>query len=474
MGQNPFKKLERINVKIEKLAFGGAGIGYIKSEADTAKPEDAAKPMVVFVEDTVPGDEITAEIRKIKPNYLEAKLTEIVKPSAFRIEPRCKHFNICGGCSLQNLNYDEQLKIKENQVREALSHIGGIKDPPVLKIIGYTGGENGPWFYRNKMEFSFGTGGDGNATAGGNVTLGLHPKHYRYDVFQLEECFLENSDIGEMVRAIAEFMNEKDSGLLKTFTVREGKRTGERMVNLTVSDAPFLRQKEFVEMLTRSKKFKAPNSVYLTNQIIKKGHRTELIENLLFGEAFLKEKMMLQNGSTLEFEIFPQSFFQPNTLQAEILYQKVIDMGEIENGSVVYDLFCGTGTIGLFAAHRAGEVLGVDINESAIKNARANAEKNGIKNVKYYIGDVFKVITGRTDKPDVVIVDPPRAGLGDKLCGHLLEVRAPKIVYVSCNPGTLARDLKILCAGKYNLAGIQPVDMFPQTYHIETVCELKL
>jgi len=463
MAENPFKKFGKIKVKIEKLAFGGAGIGYLKAE----------KPMVVFIEDAIPGDEVEAEIRKIKPNYLEAKLIEIIKPSELRIEPRCRHFNICGGCTLQNLNYGEQLKIKENQVREALEHTGGFKNPNVLNIIGC----RDPWFYRNKMEFSFGADEDGN------VTLGLHPKHYRWDVFQLEECFLENSDTGEMVKAVADFMNENnlspynfknDAGLLRTFTVREGKRTNERMVNLTISEAPFLKQKEFIQLLTESKKFRAPTSIYLTNQIIKKGSRTELIENLLYGEPLLNEEMMLENGASLKFEILPQAFFQTNTLQAEILYQKVIDLGGIESGNIVYDLFCGTGTIGLFAAHKAGSVLGVDNNESAIKNARTNAEKNGIKNVKYYIGDVFEVISGRVEKPDIIIVDPPRAGLGDKLCEHLLTIGAKKIVYVSCNPSTLARDLKTLCAlnSGYELLAAQPVDMFPHTYHIETVCEL--
>ena len=482
MEQKSLRKHEKISVDIEKLAFGGAGIGYLMH---------AENKLVVFVENTIPGDSVTAEITKIKPNYLEARLSEIIKPSDLRIEPRCKHFGICGGCTLQNLIYEDQLEIKENQVKEALSHIGGIKNPPVLPIIGFIKGDEGPWFYRNKMEFSFGTDTDGS------ITLGLHPKHRSYDVFQIEECFLESEDIGEMVSTVAEFMNENnispynyknDSGLLRTFFVREGKRTGERMVNMVVSDAPFLKQKEFIKMLVQSDKFKSPTSIYLTNQIVKKGHRTEFVENCIFGEPHLNERMELEgatagaknsvgagtsNGAaaSLEFEILPQSFFQTNTLQAEVLYETVLKLGGINKKDIVYDLFCGTGTIGLFCAHKASSVLGVDINESAILNARANAEKNGMKNVKFYIGDVFEVISDRVEKPDVIIVDPPRVGLGDKLCEHLLSTDAPKIVYVSCNPTTLARDLKVLCS-KYRLVSAQPVDMFPHTYHIETVCEL--
>jgi len=461
------RKHEKISVNIEKLAFGGAGIGYLEHDE---------KKLVVFVENTIPGDSVEAEITRIKPNYLEARLSNIKKPSDLRIEPRCKHFGICGGCTLQNLKYQDQLEIKESQVKEALSHIGGIKDVKVLPIIGFNKGEEGPWFYRNKMEFSFGTDIDGD------VTLGLHPKHRSYDVFQIEECFLEDSDIGEMLKTVAEFMNENnispynyknDSGLLRTFFVREGKRTGERMINMVVSDAPFLKQKEFIKMLVQAKNFKAPTSIYLTNQIVKKGHRTEFVENLIFGEPYLNEKMQLENGASLEFEILPQSFFQTNTLQAEILYKTVIDLGGIKKDDIVYDLFCGTGTIGLFCAHKADHVLGVDINESAILNARANAEKNGLNNIKFYIGDVFEIISDRVEKPNVIIVDPPRVGLGDKLCEHLLQVSAPKIVYVSCNPTTLARDLKVLCS-KYKLISVQPVDMFPHTYHIETVCELAL
>ena len=477
MEQKTLKKHEKISVDIEKLAFGGAGIGHFNYDEEKNGLR-LARPIVVFVENTIPGDSVVAEITRIKPNYLEARLSDIKKASPLRIEPRCKHFNICGGCTLQNLKYEDQLEIKENQVSEALSHIGGIKDPPVLPIIGFNKGAEGPWFYRNKMEFSFGKDDDGN------VTLGLHPKHRSYDVFQIEECFLESSDIGEMLSAVAEFMNENnispynyknDTGLLRTFFVREGKRTGERMVNIVVSDEPFLKQKEFIKLLVQSDKFKSPTSIYLTNQIVKKGHRTQLIENCIFGESHLNERMQLEGtaGASLEFEILPQSFFQTNTLQAEILYKTVIDLGGINKDDIVYDLFCGTGTIGLFCAHKASSVLGVDINESAILNARANAEKNGLKNIKFYIGDVFEVISDRVEKPNVIVVDPPRVGLGDKLCEHLLSVGAPKIVYVSCNPTTLARDLKVLCT-KYKLISAQPVDMFPHTYHIETVCELAI
>jgi 23S rRNA (uracil1939-C5)-methyltransferase len=458
------KKGENISVKIEKLAFGGAGIGYYKIDDNK---------VVVFVENAVPGDEVTASLTKIKPNYLEAQLEEITSKSPLRIDPRCPHFETCGGCSLQNLSYEKQLYYKELQVKESLEHIGGFDDPPVESII-----ECGDsWFYRNKMEFSFDT--DKN----GNVAVGLHPKHRRYDVFELKECYLENDDIGNLVSGFQKFARDhslksynfkENKGLLRSLIVREGKRTGKRLVNLLTSGEQFKLEQELVDFFTDNSDFKPATSIYLTEQIVERGKRTEYKEKLLYGEKSLMETMKLEDGSILNFEILPMAFFQPNTLQAEILYKTVLELGGITKNDTVFDLFCGTGTIGLFCAHKAKEVFGVDINKDAIENARDNAKTNGIQNVEFVVGDALKVVSERSSKPDIVIVDPPRAGLGEKLCEHLLEIGAPRIVYVSCNPTTLARDLKILCKNVYDLKTVQPVDMFPHTYHIENVCKLQI
>lgn len=460
------KKGENITLKIEKLAFGGAGIGYADND----------EKFVVFVEGVVPGDEVVAQLKKVKPKYAEARKIEILKPSPLRIQPKCQHFGKCGGCAFQCLTYEKQLEEKQSQVKEALEHIGGFSDPPILEIKPC---EN-PYYYRNKMEFSFALSDDGE------TEVGLHPKHYRYEVFQLNECFLFNKDIGGITDAVQKFAKKfnlkpynfrSNEGLLRTLVVREGKKTGERMVNLVTSGEKFTHVNEFVKLLTEDagkNGFKPVTSVYHTNHISKKGHRTEFKETLLFGKSSLKETMELETGAELHFEILPQSFFQPNTIQAEVLYGTVLELGNINKGDRVFDLFCGTGTIGLFCAHKAGHIFGVDLNKSAIENAKKNAQLNNIKNIEFAVGDAFEVISQRDDRPDKIIVDPPRAGLGPKLCEHLIELGAEHIVYVSCNPATLARDLEQLCKHRYKLQHVQPVDMFPHTYHIETVCELSL
>lgn len=448
------KKGESISLDITKLAFGGAGIGEHEGK-------------VVFVECTVPGDKVTAKITRIKPNFLEAKLEEIISPSAKRITPKCAHFNECGGCALQYLSYEDQLSFKENHVKESLEHIGGFKNPPMQKIIGC----QNPWHYRNKMEFSFSM----NQTD--KVFLGLHPKGYRYDVFELKECHLESEDIGALVMLVQKFAREKNlkaydykknTGLLRTLTVREGKKTGERLVNLVTSHEDFPYEKEFIDLLTGSEEIKKPTSIYITKHVIQKGSRTVFEAKNVYGKPHLTEEL-----NTLNFNILPDAFFQPNTLQAEILYTCVLELGEVTKEDIVYDLFCGTGTIGLFCAKSAKRVFGVDINKSAIENAIQNAKLNGITNAEYKAGDAFEIIKNMEEKPDIVIVDPPRNGLGEALCDHLLEIGARKIVYVSCNPATLSRDLKILCKDKYRLITGQPVDMFPHTHHVETVCKLQ-
>lgn len=458
------KKGEIINVEIEKLAFGGAGIAHIDLNGSN---------FVVFIESTVPGDRVEAAFKKIKKNYAQAEVKKIVKKSDLRIKPRCKHFETCGGCTLQNIPYEKQLEIKESQVKEALCHIGGIKSPEVNKIIGC----NDKWFYRNKMEFSF------RADREEGLKTGLHPKHYRYHVFQVEECFLENEDIGGLLQKIRDFCVSKNlsvynfnenSGLLRHIVIREGKRTGKRLVNLFTSHEKFEHKKEFISLLTENTDFKEADSIYITRQVTQKGKRTEFHEDHIYGNRFLEEKMQLENGSELNFEIPPLAFFQPNTLQAETLYSTVLSLGSIKNSDTVYDLFCGTGTIALFCAHSAKEVIGVDINEKAILNAKTNAENNNIKNAGFHAGDTYKIIKNLNHKPDKVIVDPPRSGLGEKLCRHLIDIKSPVLIYVSCNPTTLARDLSVLCEEAYNLETVQPVDMFPHTYHIETVCRLVL
>lgn len=458
------KKGEFITVEIEKLAFGGKGIGYIS---------DNDSKFVVFVEDTVPGDTVSAVLKKIKKNYAEAKLHEIIKKSDIRIEPKCKHFENCGGCSLQNIPYEKQLEIKESQVKETLEHIGGFEKPEINTIIEC----DNHWFYRNKMEFSF------RADKEEGIKVGLHPKHYRYEVFQVKECFLESEDTGPLLESVRDFAVKKNlsvynfnenKGLLRCIVIREGKRTKKRLINLITSHEEFAHKEDFVELLTQSSDFAAADSIYITQQITQKGKKTEFREHHVYGDKFLSEEMNLENDTTLYFDIPPSAFFQPNTLQAEKLYSKVLSMSAITEKDTLYDLFCGTGTIGLFCAHRAKKIIGVDINPAAISTANSNAKRNSIKNVEFICGDTYRIIKDLNQRPDITIVDPPRSGLGEKLCSHLIDIKSPVVIYVSCNPSTLARDLQILCEKTYSLEEIQPIDMFPHTHHIETICRLAL
>lgn len=424
-----YKKGQKIEVSIEKLAFGGKGIGQFEGRK-------------VFVNDAVPDDLVECSLSRIKPNYFEAKLVKIIKSSDLRIKPKCKHFDICGGCAWQYLSYDEQLKIKETQVKEALEHIGGFKNPDVKPIIGC----EDPWFYRNKMEFSFYKG-----------MVGLHPKGYRYEVFDLKECFLESSEIPKILEQVRKIIKP---GML-SIVIREGKRTNERLINLIYDEAEIDRTK-FTELM---KPF--ATSIYITKKIAKRGQKTQLIEEHLHGKKTLTEEMC-----GLKFEILPQAFFQPNTIQAEKLYKTVAGLGEIKANHIVFDLFCGTGTIGMTLASKAKFVFGADTNKSAIQNAEQNAKSNNIENIEFFAGDAYKVIKELDIKPDIVVVDPPRSGLSKKLVEKLAKLRPKRIIYVSCNPTTQARDLKILKKAHYKLEVTQPVDMAPHTYHIETVAKL--
>lgn len=443
-----YKKGEIIEVEIQKIAFGGSGIGHYNNR-------------VVFVPNSVPGDIVKAALTRIKPKFFEAKLAEFIKKSHLRIEPRCPHFNECGGCSFQYLAYEDQLKIKEAQVVETLKHIGEFKNPPVKEIIG----NKTAWFYRNKMEFSFSYGEKDE------VLLGLHPKGYRYEVFDLKKCYLQTNKTAEIVEKVQKFVQDhnlkpfnykKGEGLLRSLIVRFGKNTKERMINLVISHENFEHKAELKELL---KDF--ATSIYITRIIQNKGRRTETVEELIYGKKVLLEKMC-----DLKFEILPQAFFQPNTLQAETLYRTVAELGDITKTDTVFDLFCGTGTISLFLADKAKQVYGADTNESAIHNAVENARLNNISNVKFHAGDAYKAVKEWNIHPDVTVVDPPRSGLSKKLCEKLAKLKTPKIIYVSCNPTTQARDLQILIKHGYKLVTMQPIDMAPQTYHIETVAKL--
>ncbi len=455
-----------IELGIESIAFGGAGVGRHRVND---------RNFVIFVEDSVPGDIVKVRIGGKKRSHAFGYITEFVKKAENRITPRCKHFGMegerCGGCSLQNLNYSDQLKIKEQNVRDAITRIGGFDESTVLPI---TGCEN-EWFYRNKMEFSF------SRDEAGKLTLGLHVRRRHHDVTGLSECFLFADWIGDFVKGMREFfidVDEKgffgDEMKPLSLVVREGKRTGEIMVNLIIENGVPKFENEFTNKVKELLKGRDLKSIYLTRIGNKKGSKKTLFEKLLDGERVIHEKMEIGPDFTLEFEILPQSFFQPNTLQAEKLFRTALDFADPKPDETVYDLYCGAGTISLALSKSAKKIYGIELNKAAIVNANNNAKKNNIVNVEFLEGDAGKRMPDIGEAPDLVVVDPPRGGLHEDVIFNIADLKPRKIVYVSCNPSTLARDLKIFNKTGYTLLRVQPVDMFPQTYHIECVAELTL
>lgn len=463
------KRGDAIELTIHDLAFGGAGVGRIMRED---------REYVVFVEGTVPGDRVIARWTKIKSQFGEARLEKIVAPSPQRIAARCPHFGVCGGCSLQMLPYNAQLEWKQKMVEDALLRIGGFKDTAVEPIIGCSS----PWYYRNKMEYSFGQDF-------GKDTLGLHPKNSFAHVFDLQECYLQSPESVAIVTAMREWTRKNElaafdprrghhgGGILRSIYIREGKTTGERMINIVTAGRDFPQEESFKKLI--AEKFPGVTSLYRTAVTIQKGFRTVVDEFHLAGKKTLTENLTVEyNGEpqTLTFHVLPQAFFQPNTLQAQLLYKTVLEFAAPGSNERVVDLFCGTGTIGMFFARSGAQVFGVELNASAVENARANAMHNNLMNIEFSCGDAFKVLAERNDvTPSIIVTDPPRAGIDAHTLEKIASLGAQKWVYVSCNPSTLARDLGIVCGGKtpqYQLEKVQPVDMFPHTFHVETVCRL--
>lgn len=463
---NIIRKDDLLELTIESLAFGGEGVARVKS---------AEKPLVVFVEDVVPGDEVEVKIGTKRRNFARGFLQKISRPSADRIKAQCKHFGPaslqgCGGCVWQFLDLSKQREIKEQQVKDALKRIGGLNEDIVLPIIG---GE--PWYYRNKMEFSFGR------TVEGKLMLGLHVKRRHYDVIELTECFLLEPFAGELVKFVRGFFQDFDAKpgfdpelVLKSFTVRVGKNTGEVMMMVSAENG----EENFMEDFTKAvmdfcTRQKIPlTSLYFLHFSNIKGQRNSVTEKVFHGSAKIQEQLKLPDGHTLKFEISPQAFFQPNTKMAEILYAKTLEASQLTGRETVFDLYCGTGTIGLFCASKAAKVYGIELNASAVENAKANAERNGIKNAEFIAGDVQEILQTFKSAPDVVLVDPPRNGLAPKVVDGVAAFGPKRIVYVSCNPASLARDAALFKKTGYSLVSVQPVDQFPQTYHIENVAVL--
>jgi 23S rRNA (uracil1939-C5)-methyltransferase len=439
---------DELELRIDSLAFGGAGV---------ARTDGG---WVVFVREALPGDTVRAVVTKRKRHYGEARLLEVVTPSPDRVEPLADH----PGAPWQVLPYDKQLEIKAQQVDDALRRLGHLDGFELLPIVPAVE----QWRYRNKLEFSFGTDRDT-----GELICGFHAPGSWEDIVPVEDCLLQSERGNQARRDVLAWAREQgysaydrrtQIGALRNLVIREGRRTGELQVRLVVSAG--------VEVDAGSLNAAVQAESLLLTEIETVGETTAGGEtSLLAGEATIAEEV-----SGLRFRLSGQAFFQTNTEMAEQLYAVAADAAGLQGWERVYDLFCGIGTIGLSLAPRAGEVWGLEIVEDAIADAIGNAKANDVANARFFAGDVrvaLRELVEKAGRPDVVVVDPPRAGLSQKVVRRVLEASPKRIVYVSCNPTTLAPNAAQMVEAGYVLKSVQPVDMFPQTPHIECVALLE-
>ena len=461
------KKGQVVQLSVESTAFKGKGVARYEGQA-------------VFVPNTAPGDVVEARIINKKKNFLEAKVTSIINPSPLRIKPVCSHAEVCGGCTWQHLPYGEQLKIKEQHVRDHMERIAGLPAEIVKPIIGC---EN-DLYYRNKMEYSFGTRRwlsekeirseefiDDEAFA-----AGLHAPG-RYDkILNLNECHLQDNisyQILEFVRSycitnhIPAFDTHRKAGLMRHLVLRNSHYTDDLMVNIvTFEDQP-----ETMAALTENLINRFPRITTIINNINDQHNPTAIgrYEKILYGPGYITDSIGSHN-----FKIHANAFFQTNTKQAEVLYNVARLYCDGTNNTHLFDLYCGVGTLSLFMADTFKQVTGIEIVEISVDNARFNAVDNHVHNVNFVLGDMKDILNDQFladyGLPDCIITDPPRSGMHPDVVEKLSELKVPRLVYVSCNPSTMARDLYSL-KNYYEIEEIQPVDMFPQTYHIEAVAK---
>jgi len=449
---------EEVELVIDALAYGGRGVARRDG-------------LVLMVENAFPGDRVRARITRVRRSLAEGRTVEVLEPGPLRVTPFCVHAGVCGGCRLQAIDYDRQLELKAGQVEEALRRIGGFQAPPLEPAIEAPATR----YYRNKMEFSFGPGD------GGQVLLGLHPAGDFGRVFALEWCHLLSERSNEIVAAVIALARQSGlpaydqrlhRGFFRFLTLREGKNTGQTMVILTTTDGDDA-SRQMLRGWGAELRQRFPEIRSVLRQVNSRvaGVAAGEYEEVLAGERTIEEIL-----GGFRFEVSARAFFQTNTLQAERLYGKVLEYASLSGEGVALDLYCGTGTISLLLSRAARRVYGVESNPDAIANAVRNARLNGVETCEFVQGEVTEAIERAplaAVQAEVAVVNPPRAGLHAALIRRLLRLAIPRLVYVSCNPTTLARDLALLVAGGYRFARAVPVDMFPHTAHIESVALLE-
>ena len=473
-----YEKNDMVTVTIEDVGMEGEGIGKIDG-------------FPLFIKDAVVGDTVEAKIIKSKKNYAYARVEKVVTPSPFRVEPPCKSHRQCGGCQIQALSYDRQLAFKQDKVRNNLLRIGGFSEAEVDRVMEPVVGMENPLRYRNKAQYPFG------ADRQGNPITGFYAGR-THSIIPNTECYLGREENREILQVILDYMKEyhvnaydeeTGKGLIRHALIRTGFYTREIMVCLVINykgkqESYLPRQDKLLEKLALIKGMTSVSvsiNTERTNVIMGKEIHT------IWGSDTITDKIRVRDtgkvdmpytGEELTFSISPLSFYQVNPMQTEKLYSLALEYAGLTGKESVWDLYCGIGTISLFMALRAKEVYGVEIIPQAIDDARQNAVRNHIANAEFFVGKAEEVLPAAYEKeeshPDVIVVDPPRKGCDEKCLDTMLKMAPSRIVYVSCDSATLARDLKLLCAGGYRLERVRPVDQFAHTVHVETVCLLSL
>ena len=445
-----FRKNDLVTLEIEDCGIDGEGIGK-------------ADGFTVFVKDAVIGDTVTAKIIKAKKNYGYGRLMEVLKPSPYRVEPKCEFARQCGGCQLQALSYDQQLVFKTNKVKGHLERIGGFTDIPMEPIIGM----DELFHYRNKAQFPVGRNKEGK------IVTGFYAGR-THNIIENRDCALgvaENKEVLDCVIAhmekygIEPYNEATGKGLVRHVLIRYGYFTKEVMVCLILNGNKIPKEEQLVKSLCE-----IPGMTSITINVNKKHSNVILGEEirLLWGQEYITDRI-----GDISYQISPLSFYQVNPMQTQKLYAKALEYADLHGQETVWDLYCGIGTISLFLAQKAKFVRGVEIVPAAIENAKENAKLNGLENTEFFVGKAEEVLPREYKKngvyADVIVVDPPRKGCDETLLETMVEMNPDRIVYVSCDSATLARDLKYLCERGYELRKVCPVDQFGMTVHVETV-----
>lgn len=444
------KKGDEYNLRIEQIEFPGTGIAFYEDHK-------------IHVKNAVPGQEVRVRITKKKRSLIEAKVLSIIKDADFSVPPTCVHFGTCGGCTHQFVPYEKQLELKKEQVLKLLEDA----DVKPQEFLGITGSPD-EYEYRNKMEFSF-----GDMVKDGELTLGMHCKGASFSIVTAEGCRIVDSDYRQILKNTLDYFIEKGlpyykvmkhEGYLRNLVIRKGMNSQEILINLVTTSQIDFNLDEYTDMLKNiNYSGKLTGILHTINDSLADAVKADKVE-ILYGRDYIYENIL-----GLKFKISPFSFFQTNSKGAEQLYSKVREFAGDAQDKIVFDLYCGTGTIGQIVAPNAKKVIGIELIPEAVEAARENARLNNLHNCSFIAGDVADTVKTLKDKPDIIILDPPREGVLPSALKQIIEFDAKELVYVSCNPKTLVINLKTFIENGYEVKKLALVDMFPQTVHVETV-----